>query len=132
MVKNMHKPSNIQEVKVMDSFCELCGSNHDSFECGKNLESNGYVGNYNWNVMSNTYNPAWKKHSNFSWQNQNNDLNPSTSMQQGYQNPPRQNLPQNPPRQEYQQPSNYRTLENTLTTFMTQTCAYMARKDQFI
>ncbi|KAK8534653.1 hypothetical protein V6N12_057297 [Hibiscus sabdariffa] len=38
----------------------------------------------------------------------------------------------NPPRQEYQQPNNYKTLENTLVAFMTKTSAYMARMDQFI
>ncbi|KAK8715479.1 hypothetical protein V6N13_042813 [Hibiscus sabdariffa] len=79
--------------------------------------------------MSNTYNPAWKKHPNFSSQNQNNTLNPSTSTQQGYQSQPRQNQQLNQPRQDYQQPSNYSTQENTLNTFMTQTAAYMARTD---
>ncbi|KAK8568776.1 hypothetical protein V6N12_007318 [Hibiscus sabdariffa] len=33
---------------------------------------------------------------------------------------------------EFQQPNNYKTLENTLNAFMTQTSAYMARTDQFI
>ncbi|KAK8696756.1 hypothetical protein V6N13_001883 [Hibiscus sabdariffa] len=56
-------------------------------------------------------------------------LNPQPSPQQGYQNQPRQ---LNQPRQDYQQPNNYRTLENTLNTFMTQMFAYMARTDQFI
>ncbi|KAL4367126.1 hypothetical protein GQ457_05G023840 [Hibiscus cannabinus] len=81
--------------------------------------------------MSNTYNLAWKKHPNLSWQNQNNTLNPITSNQQEYQNQPRQNLPQNLPHHEYHQPNNYKTLENTLTQFMTQTSAYMARTNQF-
>ncbi|KAK8662889.1 hypothetical protein V6N13_024775 [Hibiscus sabdariffa] len=85
MVKNLQKQPAIHEVKVLDSFCEICGSNHDSSECGQNPESSCYVGNYNMNAMSNTYNPAWKKHQNFSWQNQNNTLKPSTSTQQGYQ-----------------------------------------------
>ncbi|KAK8655875.1 hypothetical protein V6N13_108440 [Hibiscus sabdariffa] len=123
MVKNLQKQPAIHEVKVLDTFCEICGNNHDSSECGQNPESSCYVGNYNRNAMSNTYNPAWKKHQNFSWQNQNNTLNPSTSTQQGYQNQPRQ---------DYQQPNNYRTLENTLNTFMTQTSTYMTRTDQFI
>ncbi|KAK8640312.1 hypothetical protein V6N13_008069 [Hibiscus sabdariffa] len=35
-------------------------------------------------------------------------------------------------RQDYQQPNNYRTLENTLNTFMTPTSAYMAKTDKFI
>ncbi|KAK8980506.1 hypothetical protein V6N11_081973 [Hibiscus sabdariffa] len=83
-------------------------SNHDSSECGQNLESSCYVGNYNRNITSNTYNSTWKKHPNFSWQNQNNTLSPSTSSQQGNQNQPRQNM--NPPRKEYQLPNNYKTL----------------------
>ncbi|KAK8628520.1 hypothetical protein V6N13_009107 [Hibiscus sabdariffa] len=129
MVKRLQRQTDIQEVKAINAFCEICGSNHDASECGQNPESSCYVGEYNKNVMSNTYNPAWRKHPNFSWQNQNNTLNPSTSHQQGYQNQPRQ---LNQPRQVYQQPSNYSTLENTLKTFMTQTSAYMARIDQFI
>ncbi|KAK8997959.1 hypothetical protein V6N11_012494 [Hibiscus sabdariffa] len=121
MVKNLQKQPTIHEVKVMDTFCEICENNHDSSECGKNPESSCYVGNYNRNIMSNTYNPTWKKHPNFSWQNQNNTLNPNTSNQQGYQSQPRQNRQLNQPRQDYQQPNSYRTLENTLNTFMTQT-----------
>ncbi|KAK8644588.1 hypothetical protein V6N13_123890 [Hibiscus sabdariffa] len=114
----MQRQPKIQEVKVMDTFYEICGRNHNSTKCGQNPESSYYVGNYNKNVMSNTYNPEWRKHTNFSWQNQNNTLNTSTSNQPGYQNNPRQ---------EYQQPNNYKTLENTLTAFMTQTSAYMVR-----
>ncbi|KAK9018762.1 hypothetical protein V6N11_033809 [Hibiscus sabdariffa] len=132
MVKNMQKQSAIQVVKALDFFCEICGSNHDTSECGQNPESSCYVGNFNRNVMSNTYNPAWKKHPNFSWQNQNNALNPRTSNQQGYQGQPRQNQQLNQPKQDYQQSSNYSTLENTLNTFMTWTSAYMARTNQFI
>ncbi|KAK8601099.1 hypothetical protein V6N12_050941 [Hibiscus sabdariffa] len=94
-----------------------------------NPETSCYIGEYNKNLRSNTYNPEWRKHPNFSWQNQNNSLNPQPSTQQGYQNQPRQ---LNQPRQDYQQPNNYKTLGNTLNTFMTQTSAYMARTDQFI
>ncbi|KAK8632660.1 hypothetical protein V6N13_073046 [Hibiscus sabdariffa] len=90
-------------------------------------ETSCYVGNYN----KNTYNPAWRNHPNFSWKNQNNTLNPQQPNQTGYQNQPRQN-PQILPRQDYQQPTEYRTLENTLTQFMAQTSAYMARTNRFI
>ncbi|KAK8557792.1 hypothetical protein V6N12_010016 [Hibiscus sabdariffa] len=51
MVKNLQKTSNIQEVKVMDSFCEICGNNDDSSECVQNPESSWYVKNYNRNMM---------------------------------------------------------------------------------
>ncbi|KAK8601169.1 hypothetical protein V6N12_051011 [Hibiscus sabdariffa] len=131
MVKNMQKQSDIQEVKAFDAFCEQCGSNHDASECGQQVESSCYVGNYNRNTMSNTYNPAWRNHPNFSWKNQNNTLNPQQPTQTGFQNQPRQN--QQPlPRQEFQQPTDYKNLENTLTQFMAQTSAYMARTDRFI
>ncbi|KAK8557920.1 hypothetical protein V6N13_008746 [Hibiscus sabdariffa] len=57
---------------------------------------------------------------------------PAIHEVKGYQSQPRQNQQLNQPRQDYQQPSNYRTLENTLNTFMTQTSAYMAKTDKFI
>ncbi|KAK8686453.1 hypothetical protein V6N13_125478 [Hibiscus sabdariffa] len=123
----MQRQSNTQEVKALDAFCELCGNNHDASECVQAAETSCYVGNYN----KNTYNPAWRNHPNFSWKNQNNALNPQQPNQTGYQNQPRQN-PQVLPRQDYQQPTEYRTLENTLTQFMAQTSAYMARTDRFI
>ncbi|KAK8533931.1 hypothetical protein V6N12_047333 [Hibiscus sabdariffa] len=110
MVKNMQRQTNTQEVKALDAFCELCGNNHDTSECGQAVDSSCYVGNYN----KNTYNPAWRNHPNFSWKNQNNTLNSQQPSQTGYQNQPRQNPP-NLPRQDYQQPSEYKTMENTLT-----------------
>ncbi|KAK8684165.1 hypothetical protein V6N13_040196 [Hibiscus sabdariffa] len=132
MVKNMQKQPHIQEVKALDAFCELCGNNHDASKCGQNMETSCYVGNYNKKTMSNTYNPSWRNHPNFSWKNQNNNLNPQPSNQSGFQNQPRQNPQQNLPRPEFQQPAEYKSLENTLTQFMAQTSAYMARTDRFI
>ncbi|KAL4325276.1 hypothetical protein GQ457_11G023270 [Hibiscus cannabinus] len=119
------------EVKALDAFCDQCGSNHDASECGQQVESSCYVGNYNRNTMSNTYNPTWRNHPNFSWKNQNNTLNTQQPTQTGFQNQPRQN-PQPLPRQEFQQHTDYKNLENTLTQFMAQTSAYMARTDRFI
>ncbi|KAL4387413.1 hypothetical protein GQ457_09G015600 [Hibiscus cannabinus] len=130
MVKNMQKQSHIQEVKALDAFCELCGNNHDASKCGQNVESSCYVGNYKKNTMSNTYNPAWRNHPNFSWKNQNNILNPRPPIQTGFQNQPRQNSQQILPRQDYQQPNDYNNLENTLTQFMAQTSVYMTRTDR--
>ncbi|KAK8574681.1 hypothetical protein V6N12_062370 [Hibiscus sabdariffa] len=92
MVKNMQRQSNTQEVEEHDAFCELCGNNHDASECGQAPESSFYLVNFNQNVMSNTYNPAWRNHPNFSWQNQNNTLNPQQPNQSGFQNQPRHNL----------------------------------------
>ncbi|KAK8675378.1 hypothetical protein V6N13_033445 [Hibiscus sabdariffa] len=126
------KQPHIQEVKALDAFCEHCGNNHDASECGQQIESSCYVGNYNKNTISNTYNPAWRNHPNLSWKNQNNTLNPQQPTQTGFQNQPRQNPQQLLPRQDYQQPTDYKNLENTLTQFMAQTSAYMARTDRFI
>ncbi|KAL4369466.1 hypothetical protein GQ457_05G022580 [Hibiscus cannabinus] len=114
MVKNMQKQPHIQEVN-----------------CGQQVESSCYVGNYNKNNISNTYNPAWRNHPNFSWKNQSNTLNPQQPTQPGFQNQPRQNQ-QSQPRQEFQQPTEYKSLDNTLNQFMAQTSAYMARTDRFI
>ncbi|KAK8676073.1 hypothetical protein V6N13_034127 [Hibiscus sabdariffa] len=87
----MKKQPHIQEVKALDAFCEQCGNNHDASECGQQFESSCYVGNYNKNTMSNTYNPAWRTHPNFSWKNQNNTLNPQQPAQIGFQTQPKQN-----------------------------------------
>ncbi|KAK9046589.1 hypothetical protein V6N11_052474 [Hibiscus sabdariffa] len=91
MVKNMQKQPHIQEVKAVDAFCDQCGSNHDASECGQQVESSCYVGNYSRNNTSNTYNPIWRNHPNFSWKNQSNTLNPQQPTQTGFQNQPRQN-----------------------------------------
>ncbi|KAK8541033.1 hypothetical protein V6N13_026497 [Hibiscus sabdariffa] len=131
MVKNMQKQPHIQEVKAVDAFCDQCGSNHDASECGQQVESSCYVGNYSRNNTTNTYNPAWRNHPNFSWKNQGNTLNPQQPTQTGYQNQLRQNQ-QSLPRQEFNQPTEYKSLENTLNQFMAQTSAYMARTDRFI
>ncbi|KAL4283519.1 hypothetical protein GQ457_16G018000 [Hibiscus cannabinus] len=131
MVKNMQKQPHTQEVKAVDAFCDQCGSNHDASECGQQVESSCYVGNYNRNNTSNTYNPAWRNHPNFSWRNQSNTLNPQHPTQPGFQIQPRQNQ-QPQPRQELHQPTEYKSLENTLNQFMAQTSAYMARTDKFI
>ncbi|KAK9033194.1 hypothetical protein V6N11_018231 [Hibiscus sabdariffa] len=99
MVKNIQKQPHIQEVKALDAFCDQCRSNHDASECGEQVESSCYVGNFNRNNMSNTYNPTWSNHPNFSWRNQNNTLNPQQPTQTGFQNQPRQNpqpLPSKP------------------------------------
>ncbi|KAL4302615.1 hypothetical protein GQ457_10G009080 [Hibiscus cannabinus] len=103
MVKNMKKQPHIQEGKALDAFCDQYGSNHDASECGQQVESSCYVGNYNRNNMSNTYNPTWRNHPNFSWKTQNNTLNHQQPTQTGFQNQPRQNQ-QPQPRQEFQQP----------------------------
>ncbi|KAH9697048.1 hypothetical protein KPL71_023441 [Citrus sinensis] len=55
--------------------CVYCGEEHDFNNCLGNPASVNYVGNFNRqpqnNPYSNTYNPCWKQHLNFSWSSQN-------------------------------------------------------------
>ncbi|KAL4282225.1 hypothetical protein GQ457_03G008650 [Hibiscus cannabinus] len=132
MVKNLQRPSNSQEVKVIASYCDLCNANHDLFECPKNPESSFYVGNFNRNnnPYSNTYNPGWKQHPNFSW---NNQRNPSNTIRQnaeasGFQ----QNMPQQQNQLPQQQPPSTSSLENSLNAFMNETKSYMTETSKFM
>ena len=56
-------------------FCDNCGGSHMSSEC-KQVEQVHFASNFNRsqqnNPYSNTYNPGWRNHPNFSWNNQNN------------------------------------------------------------
>ncbi|KAL4387142.1 hypothetical protein GQ457_09G022200 [Hibiscus cannabinus] len=132
MVKNLQRPSSSQEVKVISSYCDLCNANHDSFECPQNLESSFYVGNFNRNnnPYSNTYNPGWKQHPNFSWKNQRN---PSNTIRQnaeasGFQ----QNMSQQQNQLPQQQPPSTSSLENSLKAFIHRTESYMAETTKFM
>jgi len=58
--------------------CDLCGEGHANGEyvSERVSEEANYMGNYQkGNPYSNTYNPAWAKHSNLNYSN-NNTLNP--------------------------------------------------------
>lgn len=85
--------------------CVFCGGGHIYDDCPNNPVSVNYVGNYNSgnynsgsynrgnNPYSNTYNPGWRQHPNFSWSNQtgqssnnpNRPINPSASAPPGFQ-----------------------------------------------
>ena len=60
--------------------CEYCGGGHSTLECQSGFSSqdssikqlntlNNFQRNQG-NLYSNTYNPAWQNHPNFSWSNQ--------------------------------------------------------------
>ncbi|KAH9727218.1 hypothetical protein KPL70_008578 [Citrus sinensis] len=61
--------------QVVELSCVYCGEEHDFDSCPENPASVNYVGNFNRqpqnNPYSNTYNPSWKQHPNFSWSSQN-------------------------------------------------------------
>ena len=69
MVKAMTSaPAAVKQVAEL--FCVYCGEEHDFDNCLGNPVSVNYVGNFNRQVQnnpySNTYNPGWKQHPNFS------------------------------------------------------------------
>ncbi|KAH9724028.1 hypothetical protein KPL70_007340 [Citrus sinensis] len=61
--------------QVAELSCVYYGEEHDFDNCPGNPASVNYVGNFNRqlqnNSYSNTYNPGWKQHPNFSWSRQN-------------------------------------------------------------
>ncbi|KAF7801222.1 uncharacterized protein G2W53_044502 [Senna tora] len=70
--------------------CENCGEIHTSEQCPLVLESVQYLANRNANnPYSNTYNPGWRNHPNFSW-SQNQGAGPSSSSRPN--NPPGFNI----------------------------------------
>ncbi|KAH9769561.1 hypothetical protein KPL71_012051 [Citrus sinensis] len=74
MVKAMTAaPTTVKQVTELS--CVYCGEEHDFDNCPGNPASVNYVGNFNRqpqnNLYSNTYNPGWKQHPNFSWSSQN-------------------------------------------------------------
>ena len=68
--------------------CNTCGASHPTKRCTLYTEDVQYVGNYQRpqpnNPYSNTYNPGWRNHPNFSWSNNQN-------------NPQMEARPSNPP-----------------------------------
>ncbi|XP_024962481.1 uncharacterized protein LOC112502721 [Cynara cardunculus var. scolymus] len=62
--------------------CVYCGGGHPFDHCPSNSESVNYVGNENRSgPFSQTYNPGWRQHPNFSWHNP--ALNPPMNKLQG-------------------------------------------------
>ena len=87
------------------AFCEVCSGPHSTLEClsgSSSMPSSGeqvnYVNNFqqgNQGPYSNTYNPGWRNHPNFSWRNENNTLKPPPGF-------PKQGPAQNGPPQQSQ------------------------------
>ncbi|KAH9735037.1 hypothetical protein KPL71_017612 [Citrus sinensis] len=74
MVKAMTTaPATVNQVAEIS--CVYCEDGHLFDNCPGNPASVNYVGSFNRqnqdNLYSNTYNPGWRQHPNFSWNNQN-------------------------------------------------------------
>ncbi|PIN12571.1 DNA-directed DNA polymerase [Handroanthus impetiginosus] len=94
--------------------CEECGEGHPSDQCPHSVESIQFVSNARKpqnNPYSNTYNPGWRQHPNFSWNN-NQRQGSAPRFQQGGQQQVQQPMQEKKP-----------SLEETLIQFMASTAA---------
>ncbi|KAL4281894.1 hypothetical protein GQ457_03G020300 [Hibiscus cannabinus] len=83
MLKNLQKPTDVRDAKAVS--CVHCEGKHHANDCPTMYESANYVGNYNRNATnpySNTYNPGWRQHPNFSWGNQGGGNTSNANRQQ--------------------------------------------------
>ncbi|KAK8574662.1 hypothetical protein V6N12_062351 [Hibiscus sabdariffa] len=89
LLKNLQKPSDVREAKALS--CIHCEGNHHATDCPVMHEQASYLGNFNRNSnnpYSNTYNPGWRQHPNFSWNNQGGTNASSSNRQQSTNAPP--------------------------------------------
>ena len=132
----MKKVHQVDVVPPTEQVCGICAlTGHPTGECPTIpafkevlLEQTNVISNFNKpysNPYSETYNPGWRNHPNFSWRNtQPTPMN----QQQGPTQPP-QGPPQYPPHQPPQGPPQYipphkRNLEDTLNQFMQTQMSY--------
>lgn len=87
--QQLNNHQNVNSVQETGVSCVLCNGSHQFENFPSNPVSVCYVGNMNRNnnPYSNTYNPGWRQHPNFSWSNQGAGQG-SNSMPQRQQFPP--------------------------------------------
>ncbi|XP_058786629.1 uncharacterized protein LOC131661193 [Vicia villosa] len=99
-----HTVAQVQPAQAM--VCEICGGPHFAIHCvatAEQVEAIKFLRQNN--PYSNTYNPGWKNHPNFSWKDQQGNAPKQVPQQQQYmpqQQPPYQQQYQSP-QQSYQQ-----------------------------
>ncbi|KAL5545312.1 hypothetical protein UlMin_009096 [Ulmus minor] len=111
----------VNSVQGTGESCVLCNGTHRFESCPSNPESVCYVGNMNRNnnPFSNTYNPGWRQHPNFSWSNQ--------GVGQGSNPAPQR--PQFPPGFQQQQKPQTSEFPSSMESLLKE---YMARNDAVI
>lgn len=119
--QQLNNHQNVNSVQETGVSCVLCNGSHQFESCPSNSESVCYVGNmnHNNNPYSNTYNPGWRHHPNFSWSNQGAGQG-SNSMPQRQQFPPGFHQQQKPQTNE---------ISSSLESLLKE---YMARNDAVI
>ncbi|PIN05661.1 DNA-directed DNA polymerase [Handroanthus impetiginosus] len=104
----------VNQVQHTPVTCDECGESHPSDQCPHSVESIQFVSNARKpqnNPYSNTYNPGWRQHPNFSWNN-NQGQGSAPRFQQGGQQQVQQPIQEKKP-----------SLEETLIQFMASTAA---------
>ena len=89
LLKNLQKRSEVGDVKAVS--CFYCEGIHHANDYPMMCESASYVSNYNRssnNPYSNTYNPGWRQHPNFSWGGQGGSNMNNSGRQQNATAPP--------------------------------------------
>ncbi|PIN24199.1 DNA-directed DNA polymerase [Handroanthus impetiginosus] len=104
----------VNQVQHTPITCEECGKGHPFDQCPHSVESIQFVSNARKpqnNPYSNTYNPGWRQHPNFSWNNNQGQGSAPRFQQDG--------------QQQVQQPIQEKkpSLEETLIQFMASTAA---------
>src|SRR3954471_19877889 len=97
----------VEPVKAV--LCEICGGPHFAMHCVATQEQVEQIHMLRQNnPYANTYNPGWKNHPNFSWKDQQGNVQKPVQGQQPYQPQTQQYQPQGqqyrPQQQPYQQP----------------------------
>ncbi|KAM6550733.1 hypothetical protein CsatB_000541 [Cannabis sativa] len=124
ILKNMNMGGSVQPAAAIqraEISCVYCGDGHTFENCPSNPASVCYVGNQNFNrnnnPYSNSYNPAWKHHPNFSWGGQG--ASSSGAQGQGKQSFPPGFSQQPRPQQPHQpQGSQTSSLESLMRDYM--------------
>ena len=84
--------SQINSLDYANVVCETCGGSHSYSQCNMSTnEDVSYVqGGFNQRMRlnSNSYNPQWRSHPEFSWSNSSSQLNPQFNLNTKPQNPP--------------------------------------------
>ncbi|XP_062118728.1 uncharacterized protein LOC133832394 [Humulus lupulus] len=107
MNQSMGQPMGTQMGHFENISCVYCGEGHTFDNCPSNPAAVCYMGNQNRNgPYSNSYNPSWRQHPNFSWSNQG--AAPSTPSM-----PPRPNFPPGYPPQAPQQRPQQQTMQSS-------------------
>ncbi|XP_062100375.1 uncharacterized protein LOC133806271 [Humulus lupulus] len=124
MNQSMGQPMGTQMGHMENISCVYCGEGHTFDNCPSNPAAVCYMGNQNrTGPYSNSYNPSWRQHPNFSWSNQGADpSNPSM--------PPRPNFPPGYPPQAPQQRPQQQTMQSSSLESMLK--EYIVRNETMI